>query len=128
MKTETLPNQTLNIQTLAGNSEQNSVVTSKLVISDSISLDIFVIDTNLKLDQQQIEVRKTWPSLDPNLLKQATKNMIHGKIDVVIGIYQLYTKVSSAKTISHPIKGLVLLDNIFGWSPGGSTLKRKNLM
>ena len=51
--------------------------------------------------------------------------MIHGKIDVVIGIDQLYTKVSSAKTISHPIKGLVLLDSIFGWSLGGSTLKKE---
>ena len=51
-------------------------------------------------------------------------NIVKGKIDIVIGIDQLYGKISNTKIISHPHKRMALLSVICGHFLGGSTQEK----
>ena len=53
---------------------------------------------------------------------QKKKNyIVKGRIDIIVGLDQLYGKISNTNTIEHPYKRLALLSTIFGYSLGGST-------
>ena len=118
---------TLNIQTLAGSTQQSSEI-AQIEIAKDVKVDIFVVDTKLKLEPQDLDLKTIWPSLDTKLRKEVDDNMKSGDIDVVIGVDLLYRKISNTKTILHPTKGLVLLNTIFGYSIGGSTLEKEDVL
>ena len=56
-----------------------------------------------------------------NESKEVKKNIVKGRIDIIIGLDQLYGKFSNTNSIRHPYKRLALLNSIFGFSIGGST-------
>ena len=62
-----------------------------------------------------------WPTLDKQLAKEIKNNIVKGRIDIIVGLDQLYGKISNTNTIKHPYKRLALLSTIFGYSLGGST-------
>ena len=47
-----------------------------------------------------------------------------GRIDIVVGIDQLYGKISNTNSIIHPHTQMALLSTIFGFSLGGSTQEK----
>lgn len=108
-----------NIQTMTGKSKQQSITTT-FKLTPQVELNLFVVDTNLYLNKQQLDLKEAWPTLDNDLYRRVTEHIVEGPIDIVIGIDQLYTKVHDGKTINHPSKGLSLLNTCLGWSIGGS--------
>ena len=90
----------LNVKTLTG-SKQISSSSVKIPSDDKVTLDAYVLDSNLMLDSKKnINVAKLWPTLDKKLAKEVKANIVKGKIDIVIGIDQLYGKISNTKIIS----------------------------
>ena len=118
--TPTPTNRTLNISTMAGKTSTSSK-TVELKFSDEIRLRTFALESNITLDPQKVDLKQLWPTLDKNLAKEVKKNITSGQIDVIIGVDQLYGKVSNTKIIPHPKRRLALMHTIFGYSLGGST-------
>ena len=114
---------TLNIQTVSGELKTTSRKTS-IPISETISMNAFVVKSNITLDKTSINIRTVWPSLENQLYKEVMKNICYGRIDVVVGIDQLYSNFSKGRTMSHPTLGIELKQTQFGWSVGGSLEKK----
>ena len=62
--------------------------------------------------------------LDQKLAKAVKENIINGRIDVIIGVDQLYGRISYTNTTPHPDRRLAIISTIFGPSLGGSTAKK----
>jgi len=126
LKLEIYPsNRTLTITTLTDKTQTSSMST-KVPLSEAVSINAFVLESNLVLsdDMQRINLKDEWPNLDKQLNAEVKKNLTGGKMDVVVGIDSLYGVVSNTKLISHQTKRLALLHTIFGYSIGGSTLDK----
>ena len=108
----------LNIKTLTGKKQASS--RSVNVKFNNTEVHAYVLDSDLTLEPRKVNLSKIWPTLDIKLAKSVRKNIVDGRIDMVIGVDQLYGKISNTKTIPHPEKGLALLSTIFGYSIGGS--------
>ena len=70
--------ETLNIQTLSGNTQQ-CTETAQIEITKEVTLDVFVVDTNLKLEPQPLDLKAIWPSMAKELMKEVAQNMIDQK-------------------------------------------------
>ena len=81
----------LNIKTLTGK-KQTSSSSVEIEVKDNVKVQAFVLDSNLMLEPAKINLAKWWPALDKNLAREVKKNVIGGKIDIVIGVDQLYGK------------------------------------
>ena len=55
------------------------------------------------------------------MAKEVKNNIVKGRIDIIVGLDQLYGNISNTNSITHPFKRLALLSTIFGYSLGGST-------
>ena len=98
----------------------------KIPFHDDVTLDAYVLDSNLVLDSKKnVNVGKLWPTLDKKLAKEVKDNIVKGRIDIVVGIDQLYGKISNTNSIRHPHKRMALLSTVFGYSLGGKRKKRK---
>ena len=97
----------LNIKTLTGKKQASS--RSVNVKFNNTEVHAYVIDSDLTLEKRKVNLSKIWPTLETNLAKNIRKNIIDGRIDMVIGVDQIYSKISNTKTIPHPEKGLALL-------------------
>merc|ERR1712020_581829 len=77
----------LNVKTLTG-SKQFASSHVKIPFNDEVTLDAYVLDSNLMLESKKnINVAKLWPTLDKKLAKELNANIVKAKIDIVIGIY-----------------------------------------
>ena len=117
----TKASQLLNNKTLTGTKQ---VTSSKVQIPfhDGVYLDAYILDSNLVLQsEKEINVGLLWPTLDKQLAKEVKNNIVKGRIDIIVGLDQLYGKFSNTNSIRHPYKRLALLNTIFGFSIGGST-------
>ena len=92
----------------------------KIPFHDGVYLDAYVLDSNLVLDSDKnINVGSLWPNLDKQLAKEVKNNIVKGRVDIIVGIDQLYGKISNTNSNRHPYKRIALLSTIFGYSLGG---------
>ena len=111
--------QIITVQTLNGKSTTTSV-TASIPIMSGLIMEAFIVKSLITLNETKISLKKVWPGLEKNLYIDAKKNMTHEKLDILVGMDNLYTKLSHAKIVSHPTLGLVLKNTAFGWSLIGS--------
>ena len=45
--------------------------------------------------EKNINVGILWPTLDKKLAKEAKNNIVKGRVDIIVGIDQLYGKISN---------------------------------
>ena len=90
------------IKTLTGSTEQSSITTE--ISTNGTALGLYVVNTEMCLDKPNFNLEKVWPSLSRSLNREVTANIIDCQIDIVIGMVQLYEKVTDNKTIAHPSK------------------------
>ena len=67
-----------------------------------------------------------WPSPDKKLAKEVKRNFIGGQIDVIIGLDELYGKITDGTIVQHPHRRLILMKTIFGYSLDESSLEKEN--
>ena len=115
---------TLTLNTFSGELKTTSIKTT-IPISPTLNVIAFVVKNNITLDKVHFNFKSTWPGLETELYNEVVKNIAYGKLDVVIGIDQLYSKFSNGRTMRHPTLGLELKQTHFGWTVGGS-LERKD--
>ena len=95
----------LNVRTLTGKtSNSSSSVEINFDNDNNVGIHAYVLNSNLTLAPAKINLTKVWPTLDRKLAKAVKDNITEGKIDIVIGVDQLYGKISNTKTIPHPEK------------------------
>ena len=117
-------NQTLKRTTLNGQSEIKSK--SVTINVKGVNIKAFVLESNLNLEPQVINLNEVWPSLDKQLAKEIKQNVTGGQIDIIIGLDELYGKITNTTIIQHPYRRLILMKTIFGFSLGGSTQEKEN--
>ena len=117
-------NQNLKITTVNGQSEITS--RSVTVNINGASIKAFVLESNINLEPQVIDLKVVWPSLDKELAKEVKRNLTGGQIDVIIGLDELYGKITDGTITQHPHRRLILMKTIFGYSLGGSSLEKEN--
>ena len=117
-------NQNLKITTINGQSEITS--RSVTININDVSIKAFVLESNIHLEPQPIDLKVMWPSLDKELAKEVKRNLTGGHIDVIIGLDELYGKITDGSIIQHPHRRLILMKTIFGYSLGGSSLEKEN--
>ena len=96
----TKASQLLNIKTLTGTKQ---VTSSKVQIPfhDGVYLDAYILDSNLVLQsEKEINVGLLWPTLDKQLAKEIKNNIVKGRIDIIVGLDQLYGKISNTNTLN----------------------------
>ena len=105
-----------------------SEITSKFVTINvkSVNMKAFMLESNLNLEPQAVNLNEVWPSLDKKLAKEIKRNLTGGQIDIMIGLHELYGKITDTTIIQHPYRRLILIKNIFCFSLGGSTLEKEN--
>ena len=90
-------NQNLKITTVNGQSEITS--RSVTVNINDVSIKAFVLESNINLEPQAIDLKVVWPSLDKELAKEVKRNLIGGQIDAIIGLDELYGKITNGTAL-----------------------------
>ena len=85
-----------------------------------------MLESNLNLEPLAINQNAVGPSLDKELAKEIERYLTGGQIDVIIGLDELYGKITDSTIIQHPHRRLILMKTIFGFSLGGSSLEKDN--
>lgn len=70
-------------------------------MSDEVVIKAFVLDDDYKLEPNKINLAKSWPAINDELAKEVQLNMLSGQIDLIIGVDQLYNKISNSNIITH---------------------------
>ena len=106
------------IQTFTGKSCRSATKTT-LTVND-VEFQFLVVDVGFTIDNASTNLDDIWPNLDTVTKTEVTANFVAGSVNVIIGIDQLYAKVTKNAAIAHGSKGLIILNTIFGTSLGGS--------
>ena len=115
-------NRSLKINTMNGESEITAK-TVKINFNEHLSVNAFVLNSNISLEAPKVDLSELWPELDPKISKQVKRNLASGNVDLIVGINEIYGKFSNTRRIQHPKRKLILLHTCFGFSIGGSSGK-----
>ena len=66
-------------------------------LSDEVKIKTFALTSNITLEPQKADLLNLWSTLDKNMAKEVKKNVVSGQVGVIIGVDQLYGKISNTK-------------------------------
>ena len=94
--------------------------------SDELKIKAFALDKNYNLESQKVDLTKLCSTLNKHLTKEVKENICSGNLDLIVGLDDLYGRISNTNYILHPQRGLALMHAVFGYSIGGTTQLKNN--
>ena len=94
----------LSFKSMTGQSEYTKLktkITLKPFGTSDINLELFVIDADGAVRNPIENIKRLWPNLDRELRKEVEKYIVHGYIDILIGLDLLYS-FTDGTAIPHP--------------------------